>query len=71
MKTKAHKQQAAAPTLRGEVLWGARAIADEIGIDVRACYYLLQCERLPAKKIGDVWVTTRSRLRRAIEGEAA
>jgi hypothetical protein len=62
--------EGAAPTLRDDLLWGAQAIADAVGIDIRAAYHLLQNGKLPAVKTGDVWTTTRSRLRRHFEGEA-
>jgi hypothetical protein len=58
-------------TLRDDILWGAQAIADAIGRDVRDVYYLLQRGLIPATKTGDIWTTTRSRLRRHFEGEAA
>jgi hypothetical protein len=55
--------------LREDLLRGAEEIAEFIGRDVRATYYLLQQKLLPAIKEGDVWVTTKSRLRRHYNGE--
>ncbi len=57
-------------TLANDILWGAQAIADEIGRDVRDTYYLLQQGHVDADKCGDLWVTTKSRLRRQFEGGA-
>ncbi len=53
--------------LRGDVLWGAQAIADELNRPVGDIYYLLRLGRIPCGKIGSTWVTTRSRLRAFIE----
>jgi hypothetical protein len=50
------------------VLWGAQAIADFIGRPVRDAYYLLQQGHIDADKCGDLWVTTKSRLRRQFDG---
>jgi hypothetical protein len=57
--------------LRDNLLWGAQAIADFIGRDVRDVYYLLQRGLLDADKCGDLWVSTRTRLHRQFnEGRA-
>lgn len=56
--------------LKDDLLWGAQAIADEIGLDRRVVFYLLQNGALPATKTGNTWTSTRSRLRRHFEGEA-
>ena len=53
------------------VLWGAQAIADFIERPVRDVYYLLQQGHLDADKCGDLWVTTKDRLRRQFNGEGA
>jgi hypothetical protein len=52
------------------VLIGCTAIAAFVGLDERRCFYWLQRGYLPADKAGDVWVSTRSRLRRHFSGEA-
>ena len=56
-------------SLRDDLLWGCKAIADELGLDRRAVFYLLQTGKLPATKTGNIWTTTRSRLRRHFEGD--
>jgi hypothetical protein len=55
--------------LHADLLWGAQAIADELGLDRRAVFYLLQTGKLPATKTGNIWTSTRSRLRRHFEGD--
>jgi Helix-turn-helix domain len=54
---------------RLDVLFGAQAIADYLGIDRRTVYHSLERKLLPAGKMGKVWVTTRSRLRAFFEGD--
>jgi hypothetical protein len=61
--------QNAAPTLADDLLWGVRAIADELGIDVRRAYYMLQRQHLPGIKCGTLWVASRSALRARFNGE--
>ena len=46
-----------------DVLWGAAAIAEEIGLPVREVFYQLELGRLPAKKVGAIWVASRTKLR--------
>ena len=54
---------------QNDVMWGARAIAREIGLDRSAAYHLLAHGHLPAKRIGRRWVSTRTQLWRALTGE--
>jgi hypothetical protein len=63
-----------------DLIWGAEAIAGEIGRPLRTVYYLLEKGLLPAQKVGAVWITSRSALRRhfsqalggvAVPGEVA
>lgn len=58
-----------ADTLADDILFGASAIAIEIGLDVRKTFYLLERGHIPATKVGRMWTTTRSRLRRFFAGE--
>jgi hypothetical protein len=44
-------------------VWGAAAIADEIGRSERATFYLLERGALPAKRVGGRWAASRSALR--------
>jgi hypothetical protein len=56
------------------VLFGAPAIADELGTDVRRVYYLLRAGHLKgaAKKLGNQWTAERGKLRAIfLEEEAA
>ena len=50
-------------------IWGARAIAREIGKKPTETFYLLKIGALPAVKIGDSWVAYPSRLRARLRGE--
>ena len=54
-----------------DLLWGAAAIADELGIDRRKAFYLLEKGSLPAKKVQGRWVAERGRLRAFFTEEAA
>ena len=48
--------------------FGAQAIADELGLELRKTFYLLERGYLPATKCGATWTSTRSRLRRFFDG---
>jgi hypothetical protein len=56
-------------SLADDVLFGGQAIADELGLELRKVFYMLERGHLPATKCGAVWVTTKSRLRRFFDGE--
>ena len=56
-----------------DYLWGAAQIAAAAGLfdedgkpDEKKVYYLLENHLLPATKVGRVWVSSRSRIRRAL-----
>jgi hypothetical protein len=51
-------------------LWGARAIAQEIGRSLPATFNLLEQGLLPARRIGHHWCTTRRRLREFFNNES-
>jgi hypothetical protein len=55
--------------LAEDLIWGAAAIGDEIGVNRRKAYHLLENDLLPARKVGDLWVASRRALRRALAGE--
>jgi hypothetical protein len=56
----------------GDLLWGAEAIAAAIGRTPRQTFKLLETGKLPAKKIGRRWFSTKRALARAMAlGEAA
>jgi hypothetical protein len=55
-------------TLAADILFGAQAIADELGIEIRKAFYLLERGHIPAVKTGRTWTTTRTRLRAHFEG---
>jgi hypothetical protein len=51
--------------LADDLLLGARAIADELGLDEHAVYYLAKMKRLPIGKLGKNLIASRTTLRRA------
>jgi hypothetical protein len=51
--------------LADDLLLGARAIADELGVDQHAVYYLAKMKRLPIGKLGKNLIASRTTLRRA------
>jgi hypothetical protein len=57
--------------LGSDLLWGARAIADEIGVSPRKAFYLLESGAIPAQKIRGLWVGSKRRLRASLTGEVA
>jgi len=46
-----------------DILWGAEAIAKEIGVNRRQCFYLLDTGKIPAARIGKRWCASRHGLR--------
>jgi hypothetical protein len=51
-----------------DLLWGAAAIADEIGLSRKAAYARLEAGQLPVTKVGDTWVASRQVLRDFLVG---
>jgi hypothetical protein len=45
-----------------DVLWGAKQIGRYIGKNPRAAVHLLEKGRLPARKVGKIWTSTRKEL---------
>jgi hypothetical protein len=59
------KEKQAAPS--DDLLWGAQAIADFLGISVNRVYYLIREKQLPIAKLGrKTVVASRKKLQRAI-----
>jgi hypothetical protein len=50
-------------SLRNDLLWGAQAIADFIGRDLRQVFHALQQGHIPAKKSGRIWISSKASLR--------
>lgn len=50
-------------SLKDDILWGVKALSEEIDRTERQTFYLLETGQLPAKKVGGRWCSTRSRLR--------
>lgn len=57
--------------LADDVLFGAAAIAAELGVPVRRAFLLLEGKHLPADKIAGRWTSTRTRLRKFFQGGAS
>lgn len=49
-----------------EFIWGASAIGKFLGLSTRQVYWMLENGQLPAKKIGDRWMTTKTALTEAM-----
>jgi hypothetical protein len=50
--------------VEAEVLWGAPAIAQFLGLTLNQAYYALETGKLPARKTGKIWTATPRALRR-------
>jgi hypothetical protein len=57
-----------------DVLWGAKAIGHEAGIvddsgevNIRKVFHQLENGHLPARKVGRLWQSTKTAIRRALE----
>jgi hypothetical protein len=50
-------------------VWGARNIGKEINRSPRQAFHLLESGKLPAKKVGSQWVSTRGALRRSLTAD--
>ena len=57
-------------TLKGEILKGCKEIANFINESERTTFYMLEKGQLPATKIGRKWRTTKTRIRKHLDGEA-
>jgi hypothetical protein len=57
--------------LADDLLVGAKAIADELGIEERQAFHGLTRGNIPARKMGRLWVASRSRLRAHFTGADA
>jgi hypothetical protein len=58
-----------AEKLADDLLFGADAIAQELGVDVRRAYYLLERKLIPCGKCGSIWTASRRKLRQHFTGE--
>ena len=57
-----------------DTIWGARNIAEALGVTEKRAFYLLELGALKpagAKKIGSRWVCSRAKLEAYIQREAA
>jgi excisionase family DNA binding protein len=42
-----------------DLLWGSKAIGEELGLSQRQVYWLLEAGRVPATKVGRRWCASR------------
>jgi hypothetical protein len=49
-----------------DVLRGAKPIGAYLGLNERQAFHLLEQGKLPAKKVGGRWMTTKAQLRRFV-----
>jgi hypothetical protein len=54
-----------------DLIWGAKEIAAVIKRDERKTSYMLATKKLPAKKVGNLWVASREELRQFFATSAA
>jgi hypothetical protein len=52
-----------------ELIWGVRAIGEEIGLTSRQTFHLLEQGHLPATHVGKKWCSERTALREFILGK--
>jgi hypothetical protein len=52
-----------------ELIWGVRAIGEEIGLNMRQTFNLLEHGHLPATRVGRKWCSERTALRGFILGK--
>lgn len=45
-----------------DLVWGAEAIAEELGTTTRKAFHMLESGTLPARKVGNRWVADRNAL---------
>jgi hypothetical protein len=60
-----------AASLADDLLWGAAAIARELGVTRGKVFYYLETGTIPSKKIGGIWVGSRAALHEHFRGAAA
>jgi hypothetical protein len=58
-------------SLKDEILWGVKAISEEINRSERQTFHMLETGHLPGRKVGGRWTATRSRLHRLFNEEVA
>jgi hypothetical protein len=54
--------------LRDDLLTGAKAIGDFIGVTPRQAFYMLESGQIPGFKLGNKWASRKSKIRGHIEG---
>jgi hypothetical protein len=52
-----------------DLIWGADAIAKELGLTTRTVFHMLSKGHLPGRRIGRRWVASKTALRARLYGE--
>lgn len=65
MDTRTANEQPQAERLADDMLIGAHAIADELGVEEHVVYYIHKMKRLPIGKLGKNLIASRRKLRLA------
>jgi hypothetical protein len=52
-----------------DLLWGAEAISREIDLPLKKTYYRLERGEIPARRVGNIYVGSRRKLRAHFAGE--
>ena len=55
-------------SLAADLIWGAEAIGEEVGLPTRKAFYHLERGNLPGRKVGGLWVSSRRQLRAHLRG---
>lgn len=57
--------------IESDLIWGGDGIAKEIDRTARQTFHMLETGAIPARKVGNRWVASRSALRKFFRGEVA
>lgn len=52
-----------------DLIWTAPRIGEALNVSTRRAMYMLETGKLPARKIGRIWVADRSQLRKHFLGD--
>ncbi|WP_413989367.1 DNA-binding protein [Labrys okinawensis] len=58
-------------SVKEDLIWGADAIAAELGLDRRRAFYMLEKRMIPAQKVGRAWCASRTGLKTFFSNIAA
>jgi hypothetical protein len=58
------------PKQKLNLLWGAEAIARELGVTNRQAFHMLEQGHIPARKVGGRWCSDQDKLHAHFRGDA-